>query len=538
MIKRFICILIVFFLFANSQVLAEPARVVLSLKKYFADLEIKNNSKFTIGFYVLPLNSNKPLFSYNEKKLLSPASLTKIITSAAALRFLGGEYHFPTEIFLDNLPKSLGQENEERVDFSEPPTSVGNLYIRGYGDPSLDSKRLEDLAEAIYQYGVRDINNLIVDDTLFIDPPRPTGDRPHQAGISAVALNYNCFATYISPGAIGKKAFVSLTPGAPFKLENRVMTTTLSDQNITVNYTTPDPLIVKNSKELLKNEFAPVAAYGSIGFSSSANTIYHTVYNYAEYFTAIFKYYLQQQGIKIQGKVRKEEIPTSAKLLHTVESKNLNTILQDLNQYSNNFIAGQILFALGQDENGYFKEDLGLARIKSVLEDLGYKEESFQLFDGSGLDKRNKLSAEQITKVLTDVYNDISIQPDFMSSLSRFSATGTLKKRELLDSKYMLTLTKDELKQTKRRSLGVWGKTGTLDGVSSLAGYLQGPSGEKYAFTSIINGEFDFQEAKKIENELVKILIDLPLEFKDNQVIPEQIKKQLGKTKEQNEEVE
>lgn len=508
---------------SNQDSHAEPPRVEIGLKKYFVDLQENKIPKISIGFYVQPISGEKPLFAFNEKKLLTPASITKILTTVAALRTLGAEYRFPTEIFVDNLPKSLGNPNEERVDFSVPPTEVGNLYVRGYGDPSLDSKRLSELAETISQYGITEVNNLVIDDTLFINPQRPSGERPHQAGSSAIPLNYNCFSVFVAPGKKGEAALVSLTPGAPFLLQSKVVTNTLTDDNIAINYSPIDPLAVNAQKEMLAKNLNAVLVTGNIGFTSSLFTQYRTVYNYPEYFSAIFRYYLKQQGIKIKGKILKEEIPSGAKLLHTVESKNLSEIIKDLNQFSNNFIAGQLVYALGQNEQGYFKYDLGLEKVKSVLIDLGYKPDTFTLLDGSGLDKGDQLSAEQIVKVIIDAYNDVSIEPDFISSLSRFGATGTLKKRDLTDPRYLATLTKDELKETKKRATGVWAKTGTLDGASSLAGILQGSSGQKYAFASIINGEIDFLEAKKIEDDLVKILIDLPLEFKENQSIPEGI---------------
>lgn len=192
-----------------------------------------------------------------------------------------------------------------------------------------------------------------------------------------------------------------------------------------------------NNENLLdisgKEKQKTVIVDGTVGFNSDTVVQYHTVDDIKNYYAKIFEYYLKLNGVKIKGKLDFGEIPESAKHVYTHESKELSEIIQDLNHFSNNFIAGQILYAIGQGEDGYFNLELGLKRLREVLEKFGYKDDEFTLVDGSGLDKNNRLSAEQIVKVLIDAYSDFSVQPDLLASFSRFSKSGTLKKRQLLE---------------------------------------------------------------------------------------------------------
>lgn len=89
----------------------------------------------------------------------------------------------------------------------------------------MESKKLFELAEIIANFGIKEVKNVIFDDSLFLRPPSASGSEPHQAGLSALSINYNCYTAFITPMQIGLPAVVKLTPGAPYNLLNRVKTT-------------------------------------------------------------------------------------------------------------------------------------------------------------------------------------------------------------------------------------------------------------------------------------------------------------------------
>lgn len=137
------------------------------------------------------------------------------------------------------------------------------------------------------------------------------------------------------------------------------------------------------------------------------------------------------------------------------------------------------------------------------------------LVDASGLDRGNRLSVQQLIKLLSAAYKDPAVGPDFVASLGRFGQSGTLKNRTLLPPATLTAIAAkgirgEELRKIKERAAAVWAKTGTLDGVSSLAGYLVTKANEHVAFALIANGDRPKEELVGIEDRFVKILSGLP----------------------------
>jgi D-alanyl-D-alanine carboxypeptidase/D-alanyl-D-alanine-endopeptidase (penicillin-binding protein 4) len=505
---------------------AEGPALGLALESYFAQVRQENSGELKLAVEVRTLADGKEIFQQNSTSGMTPASVQKLLITALSLRLLGGNYRFPTEVFLDHLPRDLGDPAVRQVDFAQPAADVGNLYIRGYGDPTMDSDRIGEIADTLRRSGVQSIHDVILDDSLFMDPPRASGGWAHEAGLSAVAVNYNCYAIYIAPGRLGQEAAVSLTQGAPYELLSRVMTNRGRSPADVVIVQKPEsgslPAGAENPGRIFDAERSKVrvTVQGGIGHAAAGQTVLHAAPDIPAYFAGIFSSQLKRAGIAVSGHFMRGETPAAAKLLQTFESKELAAILQDQNQMSNNIIAGQLLYAIGQDSGGYFRADLGLSRLSNFLERLGEKTEDFALFDASGLDHRNRLTTAQIVKVLLSSVQDFSIAPDFLSSLSRYGRNGTLKTRTVLDPVYENTLHGEELERVRRRASSVWAKTGTLDKISSLAGVLETASEEKIVFAIMSAGLNDKEQASKIEDNFVKVLLGFPLHFAPAKIVP------------------
>jgi serine-type D-Ala-D-Ala carboxypeptidase/endopeptidase (penicillin-binding protein 4) len=492
-------------------------RLSARLSEYLEGLKKKGNTENTIGFYVADAGSGKEVFSHNGSALLIPASVLKVITTVSALKNLHAGYRFPTEVFVDSLPMennpgldtSLGLDEKRKKEWK-----AGNIYFRGYGDPTMVTERLWDLVQAVRARGIEELADIVIDDTLFVNPPRATGPKPYQAALSAVSLNSNCYTVTVAPGGQGALAFVSLAPGVPFRLRNQVRTRAGSDANIQISQLpfsasfTPGlrqekvgQLTVLSSPEVL------VDVRGVIGIQAEAETHFLTVPDPAAYIGMVFRYLLERSGVKVNGRVMLGETPSNAKLLLVYESKPLAEILRDLNHYSSNYVAGQIVYAMGQDTAGYFRREIGLEKMTALMKELGYDPSAYKLVDASGLDRGNRLSAEQLVKALVYAYRDFSIAPDMLASFSRFGNTGTLKKRKLLDEKEVASVPTTLYLKEKQLADGVWAKTGTLDGVSSLAGYLENKAGDRLAFAIVTNGPEGKEVATEVEDELVKVIV-------------------------------
>ena len=134
---------------------------------------------------------------------LVPASTLKVITTAAALHRLQPDYQFLTEVLADNIRGS----------------SVGNLFLKGYGDPHLVSEELFRLTRSLREQGLREIRgNIVVDDSFFV-PSKPLdeneklGSRAYHAPYGALSLNFNAMKITVLPASrAGLAARVIIDP--------------------------------------------------------------------------------------------------------------------------------------------------------------------------------------------------------------------------------------------------------------------------------------------------------------------------------------
>jgi D-alanyl-D-alanine carboxypeptidase/D-alanyl-D-alanine-endopeptidase (penicillin-binding protein 4) len=173
----------------------------------------------------------------------------------------------------------------------------------------------------------------------------------------------------------------------------------------------------------------------------------------------------------------------------------LSSIVKDMNKFSNNFLAEQILKTLGAELKGPpGTSEKGLEILKQGLKEWGYKDNEYSLNDGSGFSLFNRFSPSQLTKILTNAYNDFRIGPDFISSLPLSGLDGSLKNRHM---------------SSKIDNL-VRAKTGTLDSASAISGYAGTDSGEKFVFSIIMN-DFKCSTYKtwEIQSTILEGLLDI-----------------------------
>lgn len=525
---RMMCLyaLAVSFYFTSSSVADEQVSKVLG--SYTSGLK-----KAQVGALFVDVATGNTVFSKNADDLMTPASVVKVITSYAALKLLGDEYRLPTEIFADLSPQGAMNQSgvkkfqsiggESSYGDASYVASVGNLYVRGYGDPGIVSETLLKWAHRLKAVGVKAIDNLVIDDSLFIEAPKATGPRAYQAALNSVSLNHNCYALTITPTVAGEPAIVSLTPGSGFATSFNVLTVR-GDKNSVQVHQKPDSASydvelarsrgakVANGKSASKfitldPQLVTVQVQGAISAKFDAVEHYYAAPDASAYFGYVFKHYLELSGIKVGGAVLNGETPAETKLVEVFESDRLGSLLVDLNHYSNNFIAGQLLYAMGQDSVGYFRQATALERIGELLSQLGITPDTYSLVDGSGLNRENKLTPKQLVTVLLAATKDMTISPVFMASMSHYGKTGTLKKRSFATKKSKHGNTSDVVvDEVRAMEATVWAKTGTLDGVSSLVGYVMSADNRLIAFAMITNGENGKSEAVQYEDNMLRAI--------------------------------
>lgn len=423
---------------------------------------------------VTRLSDGKTLYEKDADQLVSPASVTKVITTAAVLSKFSPVHTFKTPFYF------TGARKNEKV--------LGDLIAVGNGDPFIVSEKLWQLAADIKNLGIREFTgDLIIDNSLFDHETRDEGRRDgakashnaYDAPVSAFAVNFNTFAVAIAPGDhAGRPAAVSLDP---YPLRNVIV-----ENNVKTNKARAGKsLDVRRVGDGRKEERLTVS--GTIGADMPMQKIYRSVGNHVTAAGEYLKAFLKQEGVIVRGAIREGRRPEGATLLVELESYEMRRIVAGLNTFSNNFIADVLVKRLGAafpkggqaDAPGSGTYGNGLRVISDFLKkDVGIKTD-FVLENGSGLATENRLSARQVNEVLAYMERHMELFPEFLASMPATGWDGTLKKR----------FGKGDASDL--RGL-IRAKSGTLTApvsVAGLAGYFRHPKHGICAFTLLENGQ-------------------------------------------------
>ncbi|MCX6111934.1 MAG: D-alanyl-D-alanine carboxypeptidase/D-alanyl-D-alanine-endopeptidase [Proteobacteria bacterium] len=385
--------------------------------------------KENIGIEIYNLVDKKSIYSLNSNKLFSIASVNKLFVTAAALKYLGQDYRFKTVIYSD-LPDASG-------------IIKGNIYIKGGGDPLFVSENMWFLVNKLIDIGIKNIKgDIILDDTSF--PPADVyedngdSDRAYSAKLSALSVNFNSVAVSTTSG---KVPHVALDPQTS---SLQLVDKTRSSSNGT-------------SIEM-RREGNKIIVSGTLNNSNYENKIiYRNIENPSEYFAEVLKIHLKWRGIEHEGSIIRGKADTNRTKLFEIESRRLNDILAEMNKFSNNYIAEQVMRAIADKKFGKASDvNKAIELISDYLKEIGLDKDGFEIINGSGFSRMNRIKPVEMIKFLDYAYRNFSISPEFMNSLSIAGIDGTIRRTHKTD---FLTG-------------NLRAKTGTLTGVRSLAGYL------------------------------------------------------------------
>ncbi len=435
---------------SNACAVVDPPPLNPQLEKIIGR-ELPQNCE--VSCQVAELNSGRILMEKNPDLALTPASTLKIVTSATALSALGPDFRFITQIFTDRINGG----------------SVGNLFVKGHGDPHLVTEELFSLVRELIDRGLTEVNGSIVVDDSFFTPDTPLdeaeelGFRSYHAPYSALSLNFNSLKIAVIPGS---------TPGSPSRLIMDPMSGYASLSGHVQTISGGSPLKIEISKKPATNGTEHIMVEGSIGAEAPAKGKYVNVQFPALYTGNVLKDLLIREGIKVQGNVVKGQTPSAAKLYLEHQSMPLGLIVYWLDKLSNNFMAEQICLALGAFSHGApGTREKGLDMMRKFLIQAGAPKSSFFLADASGLSRSNKISASALVRTLAVSSQDYYTSPEFISSLGISGVDGTLREKFT-----------DKGVRGKIRA-----KTGTLRGVNALAGYGLDKNGAPVVFAILVN---------------------------------------------------
>lgn len=448
--------------FASKPVWGEDsggARGVQRLKSEIESILPDNKKSLRVGILAVSLTKGDILYHRNADKPLIPASVSKVFTAFSVLKKLGPTATFKTQVY------RTGSLVDGKL--------TGDLILKGGGDPSLVSERMWMLVNELVRSGIKSITGNLIADSTYYDEERTPDTRPtylqdqaYNAPVGALSFNFNTTTIYVrSNEDVGKPPIIFTDP------ENSYID--VVNQATTGKADSENSITVKRTSFVKGDIGDTVLLRGSIPVNHKELRFYRNIVNPSLYTAHMFRTFWEKRGLELKGNAVEGKVPGNAKLVLEFDSLPIWQIIWGMNKFSNNFVADQLMKKLGADVWGPPGTlTKGLTALGDVLEDIGIARKSYTIIDGSGLTRKTAVSPRQIVSVLSAAHKDLAISAEFMASLGIGGEDGTLRSR---------------LPSSKTRGSTVRGKTGTLDGANSLAGYLDTESGEQIAFAIILN---------------------------------------------------
>ncbi len=493
-----------------------PAQTVADLQaRIRAALARPEIRRGRVGVKVASLDTGKTVFEDNAEKYFMPASNMKSYTIAAALEKLSPDFRFVTSVYAAALPEASG-------------TIRGDLSIYGRGDISLSFsfndgdylKGIDALAAKIAASGVKRIEgNLIGDESYFTGNAIPVSwewdDLQWNSGaeVSALSINNNVIDLSVKPNpTAGASCVVRFSPpNAVIRFVNRCVTVA--------------PGVSRDLRVFKKLDENSIEISGTMPADDKGFSNFVTVSRPSELFLALLRGLLMQKGVVITGQNRvvgakdKPNLSPAAVSANAVnatsapieitrlESPPLSIIAAKTMKPSQNLYTETILRALGEQMKTRWNQNVllhaenanvdseadsdarGLFVVRNFLLEAGIAPDSVIQYDGSGLSRHNLITPASAVQLYTFMARS-RYQNVWRDSLPIGAVDGTLKNR------FAGTAAAGNVRA----------KTGTIDQVSALSGYVTTASGERFVFSIVVNGVTDSKTRSAVIDEIVAAL--------------------------------
>ena len=503
----------------SPQVANQQAESVDSLRARLAShISQPRFSAASWGIKIVSLESGKTIFEHNPRKYFSPASNAKLFTAALALERLGASHRIKTSLYSTARPDASG-------------TLKADLIVYGRGDPTMAArlnggdyfKGIEPLVSQLVNAGVARIEgDLIGDESYFAGPPFGSGwewddlQAYYGAEVSALTIDDNALDLFVKPAE---------RPGMPCRVTTGPATTfvTLINRTQTSPRGTEPRIVVYRP---VGENFIYVS--GRLPIDSNGYYTSVAVHDPAGLFVSLLKDALARRGIAISGRTRvidwkyREVTPldmTKLIELGSVESMPLADIVREMLKPSQNLYAQLLLLQVGANADrpaelsedgradgrspnlraevarsspataspppgsepsgeGKTTEENGILILNDFLAGIGIKKGDVLLEEGSGLSRRDLITPEA-TVTLLNYMSRSRLGETYKSALPVAGVDGTLQNR---------------MKGTPAAG-NVLAKTGSLRYVYTLSGYLTTASGERLAFSIMLNNYYNAERA-------------------------------------------
>ncbi|MEJ7622771.1 MAG: D-alanyl-D-alanine carboxypeptidase/D-alanyl-D-alanine-endopeptidase [Pyrinomonadaceae bacterium] len=446
-----------------------------------------------VGVKIVSHKTGKVIFENDSDKYFMPASNMKNFTVAAALERLGPDFRFVTSVYAAAMPDATG-------------TIQGDLRIFGRGDISISTaftgvdyyKGLDNLADKIIAAGVKRVEGGIIgDDTHFkgfaIPGTWEWDDLQwyYGAEISALPLNDNAVDLAVTPGSPGGPCIVMISPANSLMQITNLCTTAASSVKRDLRVFKK---LDRNSLEI--SGMMPVDDGGmkrSVAFTRPA-----------ELFVALLKQRLEAKGVTVKGGARilpPNIKPETQAEIARLESAPFSLIAAKTMKPSQNMYTETILWTLGEyarsrtsyptvggvSGGALDSSELGIGEVKSFLSGIGVPSDGIRQYDGSGLSRHDLITPSAVITLY-----------DYMSKRSRYSQAW----RDSLTIGGIDGTLSNRFKGTAAAG-NIRGKTGTIDQVSALSGYVKTAGGEELIISLLVNGVAETRQRTALIDEIV-----------------------------------
>jgi D-alanyl-D-alanine carboxypeptidase/D-alanyl-D-alanine-endopeptidase (penicillin-binding protein 4) len=409
-----------------------------------------------VSLMVQEVGAKRARLEFNDQQPMNPASLMKLVTTYAALELLGPAFTWNTSAYLS------GNMQGDVLD--------GDLVLKGGGDPKLTLENLWLFVRNLRAHGLREVRgDLVLDRSYFepaqYDPAQFDAEplRPYNVGPDALLVNFKAFRYTFIPDLERRSVSISVEPNPPaLELGNSVKG---------VDGPCGD------WKERLRADFqsngntARATFAGAYPLSCGDKTWNVSLLTNAAYVGSVFRQLWEESGGVLHGTVRDGNVPPNARLLFSADSSQLAEIVRDINKYSNNVMARQLYLTLSAEimhQPGATPRSAKV--IDNWLRQHGFEFRELSIENGSGLSRSDRISAQHLGNLMLAAFNS-PVMPELMASLPLVAYDGTMKKR--LNDKSVAGQAHV--------------KTGTLEGVKAIAGYVLDKNGKLDVVVFMIN---------------------------------------------------
>lgn len=407
------------------------------------------------GFHVQEVGNGTTLLDINATTPLNPASTMKVLTTLAALEQLGPAYVWHTELY------ALGNVSNGTLE--------GDLLVRGGGDPYLLEDQVRNMLKALQRQGVRRISGDLVVDTSYFDPVVTQDgpidnqqDRAYNVLPNALMSNFQAVTFYFRPSDDGQHVEITADPA-------------LSNLQISNNLTIKQGACEGYQRGISFDSDAGrpdrVAFDGRFPSGCSEYSLVRAVLTPETFFFGLFDRLWRELGGEFNGSLRQGVAPVGVQPLVEWYSPPLSEVIRYINKFSNNLMTRQTLLTLGAERfETPATVDSGQTVVGEYLDMLGLDYNGLEVSNGSGLSRDSRISPALLGRVLQHGY-DSPYMAEFIASLPLNGIDGTMRNR----------LRSEAL----RGNMHI--KTGTLDEVSAVAGYVTASSGKQYTVVGMLN---------------------------------------------------